>query len=360
MPTVRAIIDHLDSVAPWARAAAWDPVGLQVGDPAADVTRVGVCHDVTPLVIEAAVGYGVDLLVAYHPLLFDPVRRFVADTTGSGLAFAAARAGMAVATVHTAFDVVPGGSADALADAIGLTDVTPFAPLWARGTLKITTFVPQGSVDAVTAAMASAGAGTIGAYTGCSFRAEGMGTFTPGPGAAPAVGTVGVPTATPEVRVEMVVAPERVDAAVTALVAAHPYEEPAYDVVERRSESGSLGRMGVLAGDLAELVGAVSAGCGGAIRVAGERDRRIQRVAVVPGSGSSLIASARGAGADALVTGDVKHHDARAALAAGLAIIDPGHAATERPGLARLYAALAAGPVETIDLTGVDADPWTM
>lgn len=359
MPTVRTVIDRLGVITPWGKAAGWDPVGLQVGDPDAVVERIAVCHDLTPAVLDAAIDRDVDLLVAYHPLLFDPVRRLVAGSGPAGTAFHAARHGVAVIVVHTAFDVAAGGTADALADALGLGDLRGFEPLWGPDSSKIVTFVPASGVDAVVDAMTAAGAGTIGAYTGCSFRVEGTGAFTAGPGTSPTVGRPGATTETPETRVEMVVPTSRTAAVVAALVRAHPYEEPAFDVLARTGDAGFVGRVGTWSGRLDDLAALAEARLGGIVRRAGAGDREVGTVAVVPGSGASAIRSAVVAGADVLVTGDVKHHDARAALDMGLAIVDPGHAATERPGVARLYAAVAAEWDDTIDLTGEDADPWT-
>lgn len=357
MPTIRTLLDSLDL--DWSKAAGWDPTGLQVGDPAQAVGRVGVCHDVTSEVIEEAEATGVDLLVSYHPVLFDPTRAFVAGPYGAGLAYRAARAGIAVACVHTAFDAAPGGTADALADALGLSDVAGFGPMWGGDSAKVATFVPEAAADRVADAMYAAGAGSIGRYVGCSFRSDGIGTFTASSSASPAVGDPGATTRVAESRIEMVVPSGAIDAVVAALVAAHPYEEPAYNVVARRGEAGFAGRIGGWSGDLSDLAALVAERLGVAARVAGDGARTITTVGVVPGSGASLLDMAAAAGADAVVTGDVRHHDARRARARGLAVVDAGHAATERPGVARLYAAVASRWDDTVDLTGVDPDPWT-
>jgi dinuclear metal center YbgI/SA1388 family protein len=357
-PNVAAVLEHLAPAAPPGKAAGWDPVGLQLGDPGASVHRVGVCHEVTAPVVDAARDASIDLLISYHPLLFRPVGRITAGSGPAGRAYSLVRAGVAVAVVHTAFDVAPGGTADALADALNLADQSGFGPAWPSDSVRIVTFVPAGDADAVAAAMADAGAGRIGNYTHCSFRGPGTGVFFPGAGTDPAVGTPGRLETAPEVRLEMVAPRSHEAAVVAALVAAHPYEEPAYDVYERRGDAGMIGRIGSLerAEALEGLAARVGKILGGVVRWAGEGTAPVQRVAVVPGSGGDLIGAA--SGADVLVTGDVKHHAARAALETGMAVIDPGHAATERPGMARLYAAVRAVVEDAVDLTKLDADPW--
>lgn len=319
---------------------------------------VGVCHEVTAPVVEAALAESVDFLVSYHPLLFAPTTRIVAGANAAGRAYRLLAGGVALGVVHTAFDVASGGAADALAAALQLEDVVPFGPNWGTETVKVVTFLPESGSAAVIAAMDDAGAGTIGAYSGCSFRAAGTGTFFAGPGASPASGTAGVANAEPEVRLEMIAPSHRRDAVVAALVTAHPYEEPAYDVYDVRGNAAFIGRRGRLpaAVPLHRFASEVGAVLGAEPRIAGDRASLVARVAVVPGSGRSFLAHA--AGADVIVTGDVGHHDARAAMERGLSVVDPGHAATERPGVARLYAAVAQIAEGVIDLTGVDADPW--
>jgi len=359
--TVSKILAALCCRIPWDRAAEWDPSGLQIGDADAGVERIGVCHEVTELVVRALESDPVDLLITYHPLLFRPTTTFLAGTSPQGRALRLARSGVSVAVAHTAFDIAPGGTADALATALGLDDVGGFGPIGTSGMAKIVTFAPAVSVDAVAAAMAAAGAGRIGNYSGCSFRSEGMGTFFPEEGADPAVGRVQELNREPEIRLEMIVPENRRDHVVGALVAAHPYEEPAYDVYEVRSNMGFVGRIGFLSSgiDLEALAAGVRQALGvGSLRVSGSSDRNVGKVAVVPGSGSSLIPEAARAGADVLVTGDMSHHQTVSALDAGLAVIDPGHIATERPGVLELVTMIRDLDAHVVDLTELDPTPW--
>lgn len=357
--TVSRVVSALGEIAPPGKAAAWDGVGLQVGDPSASVDAIGVCHDVTPEVVEAATGAGLDLLIAYHPLLFAPSQSFVAGSGPTGRAFRLARAGVALVVVHTAFDVVEGGTADALAATCGLEQATGFGPVWPAGSVKVVTFVPETAVEAVTEALSGAGGGRIGRYSACSFRSAGIGVFAAPADAAPAAGRAGELNHEPEIRLEMIVPHAAKDQAIAAMAAAHPYEEPAFDVFPTESNAGFVGRAGTLpqATTLQELAGAIGRSLETDVRFAGEAGEEVRRVAVVPGSGSSLIADAA-TRADVLVTGDVSHHRAREALDRGLAIIDAGHIPSERPGLKALYAAIEARFDAVHDLAQHDPYPW--
>jgi len=359
MSTVADLARHLESLVALDKAGGWDPVGLQVGDDAADVGSIAVCHETTHEVVAAIERETVDLLVTYHPLLFRATRRFVAGRDAAGRAFRLARAGTALLVVHTAFDVAPGGVADSLAATLGLLETRPLGPNWGPDSVKVVTFVPGGSVDEVADAMSAAGAGKIGRYTGCSYRIDGLGAFTPSPHASPRAGTVGTANVEPEVRIEMVAPAGLADRVVAALVAHHPYEEPAYDVYDVRSNAGFVGRHGTVAAtSLRHLAERAATALACVPRVAGHLDSFVERVAVVPGSGGSFIPAAA-AVADVLVTGDISHHEARDALDRGLALIDVGHVAGERPGVKALYSAVAQLGVTAHSLLDLDPDPWS-
>ncbi len=350
--TVADVAQQIEAFAPSQGAASWDPVGLQIGDPGGTVQSMAVCHEVDEEVVSAIESAPVDLLVTYHPLLFRPTRSF------TGRSYRLARTGTSVLVVHTAWDTASGGMADSLADLVGLGNRSGFFPAWGPDTVKVVTFVPAASVDAVAAAMTAAGAGTIANYTSCSFRSEGVGTFVPGPGSNPTAGEVGVFNAEAEVRIEMVAAAVRRDAVVQALRAAHPYESPAFDVYGVESNAAMIGRVGTLGShSLRSLAGSIGDALGVPVRTAGEVGE-LNRVAVLPGSGGDAVDAAAAAGAEALVTGDVDHHQARHALDAGVAIIDAGHAPTERPGVRSLYDLVSGIGPETIDLTFIDPNPW--
>jgi dinuclear metal center YbgI/SA1388 family protein len=356
--TVDDAVAALGRTAPWGKAGGWDPVGLQLGDPHATVSSIAVAHELTEAVVDRLVARPVDRVVAYHPLLFRPTTRLVAGSSATGRAFRLVAAGIAVAVVHTAFDVAPGGGADALADALALGEVRPFGPNWGPDTVKVVTFVPVEHADAVAAAAAGVGAGVIGNYSACSFRTPGIGTFLAGDGANPVTGDIGALSAEEEIRLEMVAPGSAVDRVVAAVAAAHPYEEPAYDVYDVRGNAGFIGRTGRLPAPtpLRDLAARVAGRLGGTLRVAGDRDAPVSTVAVIPGSGGSFLAGT--GGVDVVVTGDVGHHQARESLDRGTAVVDPGHAATERPGMARLYAAVAQIVDDPVDLSDLAADPW--
>jgi hypothetical protein len=95
---------------------------------------------------------------------------------------------------------------------------------------KLVVFVPREALASVRDALFAAGAGRIGDYERCSWYTEGTGTFLGGEGTTPSVGRSGSEQRVLELRLETVFPEEAQDAVVSALRAAHPYEEPAFDV----------------------------------------------------------------------------------------------------------------------------------
>ena len=369
--TVGSWMSLVHDLYPPHHAAAWDNVGLQVGDPDWPVERVLVALDVTGRVVDEAAGGPPTLVLAHHPLLFRPLARLTPDSATGRTALRAARAGVAVAAAHTNLDVaVDGaGTSDPVARALDLQEVTPLDTDVLEGRrLKLVTFVPRGDVDGVVDALAEAGAGTIGDYTRCHFRVDGTGSFRPGEGADPHVGRVGEVHEEAEARVEMELPRGRVGAVLAALVASHPYEEVAYDLVPVVDVDGhGLGLVGQLPGPLP--LRAVAARLRDALpaphlRHAGEPDRLVRRVAVVGGAGDSHIGAAMAAGADVYVTGDLRHHVTLDALEQGLALIDAGHHATESAAMPhwidRLRDAGARRQLQApVIASAVDTSPWS-
>jgi dinuclear metal center YbgI/SA1388 family protein len=318
-------------------------VGLLVGDRRASLTRVLLTIDCTREVLEEARRERADAILAYHPPIFAAVKRF----TAGAVAFEAARAGIAIYSPHTALDAAEGGTNDVLADALGMTARAPLqvAPAADRE-LKLVTFVPAEHVEAVSRAVFAAGAGHIGKYSACSFRAAGTGTFFGEEGASPVVGQAGRLEEAPELRLETVVPAGAVGAVVQALRAAHPYEEPAFDLVKLAAppEARGLGRVGAVERTtVGALVDRVKRALGTEhVLVAGRLEAPVERAAVCAGSGGELLDDAAKAGAGLFLTGEMRHHDALRATAAGLAVVCTRHSTSERAALGAVARNLVA------------------
>ena len=339
-PKVSDILGIINRIAPSRYAEEWDNVGLQVGDATAPADRVMVALDPTHDAVSAAIAADCTLLLTHHPLIFSPLKKIVATDPVGAVVAHAIRHGLAVASLHTNFDVAPAGVNDILAERLGVTGAVPLKVTAREELVKLSVFVPRGHEERVLEALFRFGGG-IGNYCDCSFRSPGTGTFRPLDGANPFVGEVGTRAEVEETRVEVLLRSDEVAAAVAALKGAHPYEEPAYDLYPllNRGASRGHGRIGKLAQTttLEHFAQEVSERLGGtAVRYVGAPGRKVGKVALCGGSGVFLLREALFQGADVLVTGDVKYHEARDAEALGIALLDAGHFATELPMAAGL------------------------
>ena len=365
-------IAALERAYPPELAAEWDAVGLVCGDPAEPLHSVLIAVDPVPETVDEAVADGVQLLVTHHPLLLRGVHGVGADTPKGALVHRLVRSGVALFTAHTNADAANPGVSDALAAAIGVTVEGPLVSAPEPALDKIITFVPTGpDLATVHAALSAAGAGNIGDYSHCSFATAGTGQFKPLAGAHPAIGEVGRLERVAETRLEMVLPRARRAAVVAALRAVHPYEEPAFDVLELAPlpSARGLGRIGTLQAPeplsaFAGRVGARLPATAWGVRAAGDPDRPVERVAVCGGAGDSALDAALTAGVDVYVTADLRHHPAAEHLLrlGAPALVDVAHWASEWPWCAQAAAVLKgalSGSVE-VRVSTRRTDPWTI
>jgi len=332
-PKLSDILGIINKISPAGLAESWDNPGLQVGDPSAVVSRVMVALDATPAVIESAIQGDCQLLVTHHPLIFKALKTISTATTQGRSIHSAIRGGLGIVCMHTNYDIADGGLNDVLAGKLGLAACAPLQVTARQELAKLVVFVPEGHLESLRRALLPH-AEQLGAYRDCSFSAAGEGTFTPLDGARPFIGTVGELEKVPEYRLELLLDRARLPQAIKALVAAHPYEEPAYDIypLHNSGTETGLGRIGTLpeAVQLADYAARVAEQLGApGTRFVGDPAATVKRVALCSGSGASVMRSAVRAGADVLLTGDVKYHEAREAEDLGIALIDAGHFHTE-------------------------------
>ncbi len=329
------IFDWIEEWAYPELVADKDRVGLLVGSPADEVHKVLVTLDVTGDVITEAEEENVQLIVSHHPLYRDPIPYLRSDIYPSSHVYRLIQKGIALYTAHTNLDAAPGGINDILADRLGLVDIDLLLPTVEEKLYKVVVFVPVGYEDEVRQAMCSQGAGWIGGYSDCTFQLEGTGTFRPLEGTSPFIGETGQLEKASEFRIETIVPQKKLKKVLKGMVAAHPYEEVAYDVypLENKGVKMGLGRVGKLPEPLtlADFAQKVK-DCLDleVVKVTGDPERSISKVALCGGSAMFFLEHAIKRGADVYLTGDVRHHGALDALDQGIAVVDAGHYGTEQ------------------------------
>lgn len=333
----------LNAIAPTHLAESWDNVGLLVGNFSADVRKALMCIDLTQAVLEEAIAVKVDMILAYHPPIFKPLKTVTDSDTKARIVLRAIEKKIAIYSPHTALDAAEGGVNDWLCEPFGNGSVSPIKPSnrQTRKQYKLITFVPHVDMDQVRWAMAEAGAGHIGNYEQCSFITDGTGTFRGNDTSKPTLGKAGQLQHVPEVRLEMITPANVLSLVIDALRKAHPYEEPAFDIIPLCTEPvksmHGMGRiltldkpltlntcinrlkkhLGVRTLDIAKAVG--------------KTGHRICRIGICAGAGGSLLDAA--GDIDLFITGEMRHHDVLAAVDRGVSVLLAGHTQTERPFL---------------------------
>jgi dinuclear metal center YbgI/SA1388 family protein len=367
MPRLADVVELLHGWYPPETADEWDAVGLAAGDPDADVRRVLLAVDPAGPVAAEAAAWDADLLLTHHPLFLRGVHG-VAETTPKGRTLATlTRAGCGLLSAHTNADHGSPGVSDALARALGLRDVRPVAPS-GPPLDKIVVFAPVGDAQPIRDALAAAGAGQVGDYDTVTYTAAGEGRFRPLAGANPTVGTVGELEVTDELRIEALLPRARRADVVRAVLAAHSYEEVAYDVLELADPgiaATGAGRVGdvdeITLGAFADTVARALPPTARGVLVGGNLDRVVRRVAVTGGAGDFLLDGALASGADVYVTSDLRHHVAGEFLEkGGPSLLDVSHWAAEWTWLPELAARLgeALGDTVEIRVSTLCTDVW--
>lgn len=310
---LQELTDFLESLAPLPLQEDYDNAGLITGDPRQEISKAVIALDCTEAVIEEAIAEGAQVVIAHHPIVFRGLRKLTGRTYVERAVLRAIRNRIAIYAIHTNLDHVLDGVNGKICEKLGLQQTRILVPK--TGMLrKLVAFSPHAQAEAVRSALFEAGAGHIGNYDRCSYNLEGYGTFRGGAGSQPFVGEPGATHREPETRIEVVYPVYLEGRILQALLQAHPYEEPAYDLYSLANAwpMAGAGMLGELPRDtpvldfLNEVKEKMKAGC---IRYTKPVKRQIRRVAVCWGAGGSLLQDAIRAGADVFITADYKYHE---------------------------------------------------
>ncbi len=330
----KTVIKLIEGLAPTYLAESWDNVGLQIGDRDRDVHKIMVCLEVTDAVIDEAVEKKVDMVITHHPLIFKPLKSICTHDPVGRMVHKLIQHNIILYCAHTNLDSAAGGTNDVFAKLLNLESVALLKKSYQELYYKIVVFVPESHIEEVRTSICDAGAGHIGDYSYCTYQTMGKGTFMPLEGSNPYIGIENKLERTSEYRLETIVSQKNMKAVIQKMKDAHPYEEVAYDIfaLTNEIESHGIGRVGMLKESMkmSLLCDEIKLKLGlNYVRVVGDVNQWVQKVALCTGSGAEFIYDAYKAGCDCYITGDVKYHDAQYAAQLGIAVIDAGHFETE-------------------------------
>ncbi|HZJ84178.1 MAG TPA: Nif3-like dinuclear metal center hexameric protein [Syntrophomonadaceae bacterium] len=331
---IKDITSIIEEQFPLHLAEEWDNSGLQIGSLENQLSQIIVALDLDKQVVDEAIRAKAELIITHHPMFMQGLKSINYNSYQGQLIKEIIKNNLTVYSAHTNLDMGENGLNDWLASLLGLDNVSLLGRDKEDGLIKLVVYLPISHINEVRQAINDAGSGHIGNYSDCTFRTLGIGTFKPGEATNPFFGQAGQLSEVEEYRLETVVYKSKLAQVLRAMHAAHPYEEVAYDLYELQNpgKAYGLGRMGLLPASLTlkDFANQVKSQLNlEYLRMVGDLDKRVKRVAVIGGSGASFIHKVAQQNVDVLVTGDVKYHEAQEAEKLGLAVIDAGHHGTE-------------------------------
>jgi len=358
---IRDITGYLELVAPPVLQEHYDNAGLITGSGDWDCTGIITTLDATEEVVLEAIEKKCNLVVAHHPIIFGGLKKITGRNYVEKTIISAIKNDIAIYAIHTNLDNLLHGVNSAIADKLGLINRSILQPK--DGTLKkLFTFVPVEHAEKLRSAIFAAGAGHISNYSECSFNTRGEGTFKPGEGTQPFTGNIGERYTGEEIKMEMIFPAWLEKKICTALMAAHPYEEVAYDIIslDNPNQQVGSGLVGEMTKPLSEteFLALLKEKFGlSVIKYTGLKGKPVQKIALCGGAGSFLIGAAIASGADFYISSDIKYHEF---FDAGdrLVIADIGHYESEQFTTDLLFDILRQKfPTFAVLKTGVKTNP---
>lgn len=330
---VQEVINHLEAFSPLAYAEDFDNVGLLVGNKNMPISGILVTLDTLETVVDEAIETKCNLIVSFHPIIFKGLKKLTGSTYVERVVMKAIKHDIAIYSMHTALDNAFQGVNYMICNQLKLTNKQILIPQ--KQTIKkLTTYVPVEEAEQLRTALFKAGAGNIGNYSDCSFNVEGTGTFNGNDHSNPTKGEKGHTHYEKETQISVTYAKHLESQILKALFKTHSYEEVAYEIttLENTNQHIGMGMIGDLSTSMNEedFLNYVKVHMNTThIRHSGFLNKKVQKVAVLGGSGSFAIDAAKRAGADVLITSDLKYHDFFTAEG-GILLVDIGHYESEQ------------------------------
>ncbi|GAA4281403.1 Nif3-like dinuclear metal center hexameric protein [Gaetbulibacter aestuarii] len=330
---IQDVISHLGALAPLNYAEDFDNVGLLVGDKNAKLTGVLVTLDTLEPVVDEAIEKHCNLIVSFHPIIFKGLKKLTGENYVERVVMKALKHNIAIYAIHTALDNSFYGVNDMICNQLNLSNKRILIPQ--SGTIKkLTTYVPTAEAETLRNALFKAGAGAIGNYSNCSFNVEGQGTYKANKDANPTIGDIGKRHTEPETKITVIFPKHKEKEILKTLFETHSYEEVAYEImaIQNKNQQIGMGMIGEFETAMSEqdfLKFLKEKMNSEGIRHTELLGKSIKKVAVLGGSGSFAIQAAKGAGADAFVTADLKYHDFFSAEK-NILLVDIGHYESEQ------------------------------
>jgi dinuclear metal center YbgI/SA1388 family protein len=320
-------------------ALSWDKAGLQIGNLESDINKILITLDITGDVVDEAVNFNSDLILAHHPVIFNSLDTILSTKAGEKEILALIENRVAVYCAHTNYDLMKGGLNDFVASTLDLTGTEIIEERYEQW-YKFVVFVPKEAEEKIRKVICQYGGGKWQNYSCCTFNIEGKGTFIPQEGSKPYIGELGCVNYVDEVRIECIVNERDLSNLIDATIKAHPYEAVAYDVykIENKFKDAGIGRLGKLKEpeSFRDFTRKIKNRLGiDGFKWLCKKDikidsKNIRKVAVVCGSGNSIARRLADIDYDLVIVGEIGYHNALQIIESGKIIVAIGHGSSEK------------------------------
>ena len=328
----------------------WDNSGLLIGDLKTEIKKLIISLDANDSVTSEALKLKADLIFSHHPLILNPIKNITSGNPQGRTILKAVQNKIAVYCAHTNYDIMEGGLNDYIASLLDLENISciiPNQPEW----FKFAVYAPAGYEGKIRNAICNSGGGNWKDYSCATFKTKGTGTFKPGSNSKPFTGEKGELVFADEVKIECIIKAQELEFLLANVLAAHPYEEPAYDIIPMKNilAEGGLGRVGSINKSLKpeEFLQFVRE----KLNITNFKyvfaknssiiEKEIKNIAVINGSINSMVPEICNINIDCLICGEINYHNAQLVSENNTMVIELGHAESELFAIEDLFSKLS-------------------
>lgn len=310
---VKDITNVLEKWAPLEYAENFDNVGLLIGSYEQLISNILITLDLTDSVIQEAKIKNCNLIITFHPIFFENIKKLVGKTRSEKIAIQAIQNNISIYSIHTNLDNISTGTNNIICKTLGLIKKKVLIPK--IGTLKkLITYVPKKYAEYIRNILFQYGAGNIGNYEKCSYNINGIGTFQGNEQTNPILGQKNKLNFEEETCINMIFPSYKEFEIKQALFENHPYEEVAYEIINIQNDNKSIG-LGIV-GELPDSMLDIEF-----IKLLKKKmfikylrhscllDKHLKKIAILSGSGRFALSHAKNAKVDLFLSSDLKYHD---------------------------------------------------
>jgi len=321
---IKSLVKKLEKKFPKNIAESWDNIGLLVGDESREITKVQISLDATEEAIDHAIEVGANLIITHHPIIFSGIKNITSKNIMGRKLLKLIENKIAVYSMHTNLDSAKGGLNQYICEKLGV-ETSKILDEKYMDMYLLSVYIKVEFEEKLKSKVEEFGLEYKG-YKNVYYTSDSVENFEKAEGKEK--------VRNKNKKISILGEKGKLSNLLNEIKKIHPYDEVAYEMIktENKISLGGLGRIYNLSekvelGSYLEVVKDKLSLTN--VRVVGELDKKIKKIAVVNGGGASFLGGLEKIGVDLFITGDIKYHEALDAREMGLSIFDIGHYESE-------------------------------